>query len=75
MSTNATIGYRPSDESLKFLNEFCDKQSALSRPQLIEVALRFLMQWPKEDILNIIGRAHSAKEMKDYLTKLKKNQK
>lgn len=75
MSTNKPIGYRPSDEALKFLKDLCDKQSALSRPQLIEVALRFLMQWSKEDILNIIGRAHSAKDMKEYIEKIKKGRK
>lgn len=67
MARNPTIGYRPSDEALKFIESYCGKNSTLSRPQLIEIALKFLMNWPKEEIQKIIGRSYSGKEMREYI--------
>jgi len=48
------VSYRPSQKVREFLNEICPEKGGLSRSQLLEVAMKFLMMRPKDEIDKII---------------------
>jgi hypothetical protein len=49
-----TVSYRPGEQVRKFITEYCPKGGGLSRSQLLDVAMKFLMMRRKEEIDQII---------------------
>lgn len=58
-------------EISKFLEE-CSKERKLSQTGLIEIALQFLMEWPAEELDQIIGKSASRERLRalveEYVT-------
>lgn len=48
------VGYRPSLKIKKLFAEFCGEKAVLSKSQLIEVAMQFLMMRPHAEMERII---------------------
>lgn len=68
------IGYRPSEEVKKIFEEVCSGSASISRGQLIEVSMQFLISQGKERMKEIItnyllGNFDSLEVKKGHLRK------
>lgn len=62
--TIKTVSYRPSQLTEGFLDKFAgEEESRLSKSGLIEIALRFLMEWPEEEFTQIVGNSISQERL------------
>ncbi len=58
-----TISYRPGSESVLGFLEKASKEWGFTRTGTIELALKFLMEWPEEEMTKIIGNSISKERL------------
>lgn len=51
-----TISYRPSDQIEKLFEEYCGRNALLSKTQLLEIAMQFLMMRQHDEMDRIIWK-------------------
>jgi len=60
------IAYRPEDDVRAWIDKYAGEGKSRNSNQLVDIAVRFLMAWPEQELFEILGRAET-KQLKEYI--------